>query len=279
MDHQTGDNYFWVKTNINTALKYQECEVINCSNDVQYRTRAITWTVHMAPMQSQREERLCGGSRIMLGSRTEESTLYLHKYISNVDTQPWQPHRITSQQWFFVTGSRIFAVIWIFSKSKGLFIFPQGFQTFQKWYRHVLARSRPPRLQQKVGVKHRFLVEHVWKTCAGPPEMQPWGSSARCWWQMVRLFETICFRASVRVKFCLCTCLKCIPVSWRAVIDLPLPHPVFFLIRDDSHCCYGHVPPSHRGECVCFSKSPPLLSQSLLGTAECIGFTTAPIFI
>lgn len=134
-------------------------------------------------MQSRREEKLCGGSRTMLGSRTE------YKYISNAYTQPWQPHRITSRRWFFVTGSRIFAVIWTFIfKEEGFVYFSTGISDISKMIQSCFGTLEAPRLQQKVGVKRRFLVEHVWKSCAGPPEMQPWSSSPRRWWQMVRLF-------------------------------------------------------------------------------------------
>lgn len=128
-------------------------------------------------------------------------------------------------------------------KEEGFVYFSTGISDISKTIWSCFGTLEALRLQQKVGVKRRFLVEYVWKSCAGPPEMQPSSSSPRCWWQMVCLFETICFQASVRMRFCLCMCLKCVPVSWRAVIELPLPHPVFFLIRVDSYCCYGHVPP------------------------------------
>lgn len=76
-------------------------------------------------------------------------------------------------------------------KEEGFVYFSTGISDISKMIQSCFGTLEAPRLQQEAGVKRRFLVEHVWKSCAGPPEMQPWSSSARCWWQMVRLFETM----------------------------------------------------------------------------------------
>lgn len=115
---------------------------------------------------AQREEKLCGGSRILL-----RVTVCTNRSIHTLFTQIYQYCRYTTVAASPYNKPAMILCDWkqnlccyldIF-KEEGFVYFSIGISDISKMIQSCFGTLEAPRLQQKVGVKRRFLAEYVWK--------------------------------------------------------------------------------------------------------------------